>query len=407
MSFLLLWTLPVLWLAALAAILLWYLRDIGRLWREPVLRCPVLVLESDDWGAGPPAQATALNDMAALLGGFQDTSGQVPVMSLAVVLSVPDGKAIAAEKGPYQRTCLDEPSLSTVLDALKQGEAEGVFSLQLHASEHFWPNTLMGSVDPKVRSWLSQPVPAWTEELPPHLQSRWTDASSLPSRSLPQHAVDLAVKEEIEIYKRVIGSTPRVVVPPTFIWTPYVERAWAANGIQCIVTPGQRYTFLAADGSHIADGAKFANGDCSGDITYLVRYDYFEPARGRDAGYALHALGRASSEGRPCILENHRVNFCRDTAVHRTSLEELEKLIAGALSLMPTIRFLSSCELLRVLKEQDPQWVARHFNERFPCFWRRLRHSGRLWKLLKLSGLALPGELLTRWALCSVKPSHV
>lgn len=401
-----LWAVPLLWLAVMTVIVFWYRHDIDRLWREPALRYPVLVLESDDWGAGPLGQVAALDDLAALLCRFRDSSGHAPVMSLAVVLSVPDGKAIDAE-ARYQRTCLSEPALAVILDALKRGEAEGAFSLQLHGSEHFWPETLMEAVDPNVRSWLRQPSPASTEQLPPHLQSRWTDASSLPSRPLTGCVVDKAAREEVEIYKQVIGRAPSIVVPPTFLWTPDVERAWAANGITCVITPGQRYTLLAADGSHVADEARFANGDRHGDLIYLVRYDYFEPAKGRDADYALRALRRASSEGRPCTLENHRSNFCQDQGMRLHSLAELEKLIAGALILMPTVRFLSSGELLGVLTGRDSQWIALRFAERFPYFWQRLRHAGRLWKLLKLSGLALPGELLMRWALRSGRISHV
>ena len=407
MSLELLWAVPLLWLALMVVIVFWYRHDIDRLWREPALRYPVLVLESDDWGAGPVGQGAALDDLAALLCRFRDSSGHAPVMSLAVVLCVPDGHAIEAEKTPYRRTCLDEPSLAVILDALKRGEAEGVFSLHLHGSEHFWPDTLMGTADPEVRSWLCQPSPAWTEQLPPHLQSRWTDASTLPSRPLAACAIDSAVRDEVEMYQRVIGCAPSIVVPPTFLWTPGVERAWAASGIACIITPGQRYTHLAADGSHVADEARFANGDRSGDLTYLVRYDYFEPAKGRDADHALRALRRASSEGRPCTLENHRSNFCRDPDLRMHSLAELEKLLAGALSLMPTVRFLSSRELLGVLTGRDPQWMALRFADRFPYFWQRLRHAGRLWKLLKLSGLALPGEWLMRWTSRSGGMSHV
>jgi len=398
------WLLPLLWIVVTASVLICYRIDIYRMWREPVLRFPIMVIESDDWGAGPAEQAAALDDIAALLGRFHDSSGQVPVMSLAVVLSVPDGQANGINNRSFKRTCLDAPPHELVLDALLRGQSEGAFSLQLHGSEHFWPETLLGSVDPAVRSWLSQSQLAWTEQLPSRLQSRWTDASSLPSRSLAKGAIDRAVREEVEIYKRVFGCTPSIVVPPTFIWTLDVERAWAANGIECIVTPGYRYTHLAADGSHVADGTRFANGDYSGSVTYVVRYDYFEPARGRDAAYALRSLRRASLEGRPCILENHRANFCMVPGVRKNSLDELERLIDGAMSLMPNIRFFSSHRLLSVLKSKDPQWIALRFQERFPFFWYRLRHAGRLWKLLKLSGLALPGELLMRWTLRSAQP---
>ena len=53
----------VLW----AGVLLAFAGPLVARWREPVLRHPVLAIESDDWGAGPPAQAAAL---ARLEGAF-------------------------------------------------------------------------------------------------------------------------------------------------------------------------------------------------------------------------------------------------------------------------------------------------------------------------------------------------
>lgn len=403
----LLWAAPVLWLAGVAAIVLLYLPDIRRLWREPVLRYPVLIVESDDWGAGPLVQASALHDIAGVLRQFRDAAGRSPVLSLAVVLAVPNGRAISADGTTYRRTCLDEPPLAPILDMLKQGEAEGLFSIQLHGLEHFWPDTLMASEDATVRKWLREPEPAFTERLPPHLQIRWIDATVLPSKALARDTIRPAVTEEVDAFVRVFGRAPRIVVPPTFVWTGHVECAWAASGIECVITPGERYTGCAADGAFLDDGERFANGDRSGSIIYLVRCDYFEPSRGRGAEYALRALRRASSEGRPCVLENHRDNFCRDPAVRVRSLGELEKLVAGALKLMPTVRFLSSGDLFRVMKTREPQWLLLGFNERFPFLWQRLRHTGRLWTLLKFSGAVLPGELLM--ALKSRAPacSHV
>ena len=406
-SYLFLWTLLVLWFSAVAGVVAFYRRDIHRLWREPVLRYPVLTVESDDWGAGPLVQASALRDIVDVLRRFQDSEGRRPVISLAVVLAVPDGPAICADSTAYQRRRLDDPSLASILSVLKFGEAEAVFSLQLHGLEHFWPDTVMACGDSKVQAWLREPGPSFTEQLPSHMQSRWIDAACLPSQPLSVAAIQRAVKEEVEIYREVMACPPRIVVPPTFVWTPVVEDAWAANGIECVITPGQRYVCRETDGASVSDGARFANGDRSGAITYLVRFDYFEPARGRDAAYALRALRRAVLEGRPCILENHRVNFCQGPTMHTRSLQELERLITGALAQAPKVRFLSSYDLLHIYKRRDPEWLFSRFGERFPYFWQRLRHTGRLWKLLRISGAALPGELLMLLKSRRASHSHV
>lgn len=396
---------PLLWLALIMAIVLWYRRDIDRLWREPVLRRPVLVLESDDWGAGPLKQVEALDAIAAVLRAHRDAAGHPPVLSLAVVLAVPDGAAIEAE-GVYRRVDLDQAALAPVREALRRGESDGVFSLQLHGLEHYWSYAVMASNAPGVRRWLCRREPALTEDLPPALQSRWIDAVRLPSRPLVREAIEQAVADEVQTYARVFGRAPTVVVPPTFVWSLEVERAWATQGIECVVTPGRRYTALDSRGSSVADRARFANGDRNGGVTYLVRSDYFEPIKGRDAAYAIQALRRACDERRACVLENHRINFCRGIDTRRHSLAELDALLGGALRAIPDLRFLSSAGLLRVVRERDPGWVATALRERLPCWWRRLQTSGRLWKLLRLSGAALVGDLLLRPLRRTEIPTH-
>jgi hypothetical protein len=270
------WAVPVLlaWLLFNTLVVAVYRRELLRLWREPVFKHPVLLIESDDWGAGPLGQATALNDIADVLARHCDRTGRAPVLSLALVLAVPDGPAIAGE-GRYHRVALDDPRLAPVLQALRDGASRGVFALQLHGMEHFWPATLMASRDAEVAAWLRQPVPATTERLSSHLQSRWVDAGSLPSSPHAAARIHDAVEEEVRAFARIFGTPPRVVVPPTFVWTREVERAWAAQGLECIVTPGWRYTCRNAGGLPGGDEGPIANGDRFGAVTYLARTDYF------------------------------------------------------------------------------------------------------------------------------------
>lgn len=376
----------LLWLGVNAGFVVVYRRELWRLWREPVLRYPILIIESDDWGAGPLAQAAALNDIAGVLAQHRDRSGRAPVFSLALVLAVPDAPAIASS-GTYHRLSLDAPLFAPILSALRQGRERGLFALQLHAMEHYWPPALMASRDARVIDWLRQPPPAATEGLPSHLQSRWVDAGRLPSSPHAAARVDDAVEKEVRAYARILGSAPRVVVPPTFVWTLQTEHAWAAQGIECIVTPGWRYTCRNADGLPGGDEGPIACGDRRGRITYLARTDYFEPVRGRDAVHALRCLERAWSEGRPCLLENHRDNFIGDARQAQHSLAELDMLYRQALARHEGLRFLSSWELVCLVRDRDPAWIVTRWRERLPVLWTRMRHLGRPRKLLAATGL--------------------
>ena len=384
-----------LWIAVIGLIALAYRKQLSAIWREPVLRHPILIVESDDWGAGPLTQARALREIAQVLARHRDKAGRHPVMSLALVLAVPDG-AIVREGSAYRRVCLDDPRFAEILEALRQGSAQGVFALQLHGLEHYWPETLMRCTDPKVAGWLRQEAPARTEDLPAHLQSRWVDASHLPSQPHDDSAIRDAVAEEVEVYRRIVGEAPRVVVPPTFVWTRQVERAWSDRGIECVVTPGWRYTWRDAQGAAAGDEGPIVNGDRAGGVGYVARCDYFEPARGRDAMHALRILDRAVFEGRPCVLENHRDNFIGEAQACRHGLDELDQLYRQGLARWPDLRFLSTGELHSALRDRNARWLVATWRERWPALVQRLRNSGRLWRLLRLSGAAVAGGLVAR-----------
>ena len=103
-------------------------RTLRALWREPVLRKPVLIIESDDWGAGPEEQAAQLDRIAAVLSGFLDRNGSRPVMTLGVVLGVVDGARVLGDRlRCYHAKHLDAPEFAKTLTAIRNGvDAGGV-----------------------------------------------------------------------------------------------------------------------------------------------------------------------------------------------------------------------------------------------------------------------------------------
>lgn len=389
---------PLAWLALVMGILLWYRRELLALWREPVLKHPVLIIESDDWGAGPvEPQARALNRLVDVLTQYKDCTGRHPVMTLAVVLAVPDGPAIRAT-GRYQRITLEHPMFAPVLAAIERGRKAGVFALQLHGLEHYWPDALMASNDPAVRDWLEADPPATTERLPSHLQSRWTDASVLPSRSLSADEIARAVREEVALFERVFCERPRVAVPPTFVWNEAVEAAWAREGIEVVVTPGLRSACRNAQGLPDCDTGPLRNGQQGQGVTYVVRDDYFEPERGHRAGQALAALEQKWLQGRPCLLELHRSNFLAGETDARRSLEEIDALYRQALRRWPGLRFLSPSELHQRFTRHDDALVATALRERVAAWCPRTGSVRRFWRLARVTELAALIRMAGGWA---------
>ena len=378
-------------------LLLAYRQPLRARWREPVLKQPVLTLEGDDWGAGPLAQAAALERLRLLLLRHRDGSGQPAIMTLGVVLEVADTQAMARHPGTYIGMDLRAPEYAPLRAVMEAGRQDGVFALQLHGQCHYWPKSLMAAAGhPEVAAWLHGPPHPRTEDLPSPLQSRWADASWLPSREIPAAEVAQAIAQEARLYRDLFGQAPRVAVPMTFVWNDAVEAAWARVGVRCVVTPGRRYTRREADGAPGGVDKVISNGQrAQGGMVYVVRDCYFEPALGHAVGDLAAAVLRKWRERRPCLVEMHRFNFL-DEAVLESRLELLDHALSEVPTLLPNLRFLTTEALADVIVRRDAVWVDQAFTARLRAWLVRIRELPRFRKLCLLTGLALPFALLER-----------
>lgn len=378
-----------------AGVLLAFAGPLAARWREPVLKSPVLIIESDDWGAGPLAQAEALTRVSTVLQGIRDRSGRAAVMTLGVILEVPDGPRIAASGcSEYHALPLTDARFDGVRAAMQSGIAAGVFTPQLHGQCHYWPPALMCAAQHNgaVREWLTAPAPATTEGLPSPLQSRWVDASALPSRALPADAIRQAVAAEAHAYQTLFGNAPQVAVATTFVWTDAVEAAWAQVGIEAVVTPGRRATCRTAAGQPGCVDTVLLSGERSlAGHTYLVRDVYFEPALGHAPQRLVDGLNTRTRQGRACLAESHRFNFLQ---AQDASLAALEASLRAALARHPDLRFITPLELAHAMRRHDPGWIENRLKLRFSAWRARLDEIPRFRRIAQLSGLALPLALL-------------
>ena len=390
--------------AVWVAVGLVFRRDLAAAWREPVLRYPVLILESDDWGPGPEQDAECLGQLSALLGRYRDATGRAPVMTLGLLLAVlVTRKVPSGDRTPILRR-LDDPAFARIVRVVKAGEQRGVFAPQLHGMVHYWPMAIVAAAgkDNRVRDWLAAADTCRHEHLPRPLQCRWLDASQLPSRPLATGDIAAAVAEEMNAFRAILGEPARVVVPPAFVWDARVEATWAGHGVEVIVTPGCRFVGVARDGSLTADLQSIRNGQrAASGPTYLVRDDYFEPALGHRAERALTALAEKTALGRPTLLETHRFNFIDTGAARATAVEEVGRLLSEALQRFPALRFLSTAELATALGQRDPVLVDSSLGVRIHMWLRRVAALPGVKRLAWLTGLIAPAALafaLTRAA---------
>jgi len=387
-------TLLLLWVVVSAGLLTaMHGRLLRALWREPVLTRPVVIVESDDWGPGPAADAGILRAIAAILDAIRDRSDRPAVMTLGIVLGVPDGSAILAANGKiYVRRSLAEAEFAPIVAAIRDGCVKGVFALQRHGLEHLWPAALLARLagDAAIREWLADPS-ARSEALPAALQSRWVDSARLPSTPLAPPAIDAAVREEAALFERIFGELPQVVVPNTFVWDDAVECAWAAHGVRCVVTPGCRYEGRDAAGALEPPTRRTLNGERGvGGLRYVVRNDYFEPIRGHRAERVWQAVAARTAQGRPTLLETHRESFIAPPEPARAALIELERALRGAVARHPDLCFMRTAELVGQFDDAASPLLARALPIRLRAWLCRLQAEPRCVRLLKATGLAWP-----------------
>jgi hypothetical protein len=379
------------------AVLLAFARPLAARWREPVLRYPVLIIESDDWGAGPLAQVDALTRLSTLLQRIRDRNGHPAVMTLGVVLEVPDGARIAATGcTEYHALPLTDARFDGVRMAMQDGIRAGAFAPQLHGQCHYWPPAVLAVAqsDDKVRDWLIAPEPAMTEVLPSPLQSRWVDASSLPSQKLSNESIQQAVAQEAEAYRAVFGNTLQVAVATTFVWNDAVESAWAQAGVEVVITPGRRATCRDAAGAPACLDAVMLSGErSSAGQTYLVRDGYFEPALGHQPQRLVDGLRARSRQRRACLVETHRFNFLQ---TGEASLAALEAGLNAALAAYPNVHFLSTLELGHAIQRRDPAWIETRLKPHLAAWRARLDEIPHFRRVALMTGLALPLAWLGR-----------
>lgn len=370
------------WLVAIIVLLLLiYGREIKRLWSEPLLRYPVVIFESDDWGVGPQTQVEALSALLKLFSQYRDSDGHYPVMTLGLILAEPDFHRMRTQKCQkngnvdYFKKDLSAPEYTNLLDVINAGQKDHIFTLQLHGMEHFWPDSLMASQNqPDVSEWLYQTESPVTENLPSFLQSRWCDTSKLPSKAHDNNKILSAIEHEITLFKTLFRQMPMVVVPPTFVWTNDVVQAYTDNNVNIFVTPGRQYTGRDAEGKLLPDNRTFYNGDADKNSAalYIVRDMYFEPALGHKAEDVLMQIITQTQYGRPALLEIHRFNFLSEKmhSDQHQSMHELKKLLDLLHSKLTQLKFVSTEELAEILKSKDNKWLL---NSSLACFRLRLK----------------------------------
>jgi len=377
-------------------------------WREPYVDDPVVILESDDWGPGPPEHAESLRRLLHVLAGHRDGVGRPAVLTANMVLSVPDGPAIVAGgyRG-YARRELDV-AFPELFAAMREGRAAGTFFPQLHGREHLNPEALVRRArngDVALRALLE--IPNWSdwEGLDSPLQGHFVDGSELPTRPVAADQQRVMAAEGVRVFARAFGESPASAVAPCYLWNDDTEAAWAAAGVRYIQTAGYRCIGRDADGRYIQSPQWLHAGSVNRHgQRYLVRNVMYEPADGRGWEAAWCEVRRRLREAQPAVISTHRYNYTRAES-QAQALRGLDELLNRIGRRYARVRFAASPEWGRWLESGELADALSHGTwpaprpasrpRRIAGFLRRLwhRHQKLRW-LVVATGLIVPGVLL-------------
>jgi hypothetical protein len=316
---------------------------------------PIIVFESDDWGrtglrdhegfeqlrsAGLTLgerpydfytleTAEDLAALGALLKSHRDSSGGHPCIGMNFLLSNLHFAKMQAEN--FERIHLlplaqglpegwNRPGL---MEAYRQGIADGVFCPALHGTTHFCRSAVERNLASKgertvLLRILWQAKTAYIHWRMPWIgYEYWDPESAEDERMLPDEAQRALIGEAFGGFAKAFSTLPRSACAPGYRADDSTHRAWAQHGIR-----------VAQNGPGTQTPPHFDRFE----VLQLSRNVEFEPAT--DAAFSVAAcLQRAEScfaLGIPAIISLHSINFHSTVRDFRScTLQALEEFLTA------------------------------------------------------------------------------
>lgn len=348
---------------------------------------PMLIIESDDWGAmRMPGQAEferlaacgidvrtcpydrldcleSKGDLEALfnvLVSHRNASGQSPRFTFNTILGNPDFDAIRdCGFQKFHREDLFESYLHRHGEDLrpvwKKAMGERLIHPQFHGREHL-----------NVRLWLTDLKAGQPDTLAAFSQGyyghRTRTSSSMQRNYLaafwPQseeHFDELAeiVEDGLNVFEALFGYRSRSLVPCNYVLPAALEELTAKLGVRMI--QGQRGQLRPSlDGSAVSVRRGYTGLLNEYGQFYSVRNVKFEPFEDPSRDWVASAMNEIKSTffwGTPAIMSTHRVNYVGGIDIkHRDrNLRLLDALFNRILATWPDVEFVSSDELIPLM----------------------------------------------------------
>lgn len=297
------------------------------------------------------------------LTAFRDSAGRHPVITANVIVGNPDFDAIEANgREHYQHELITEtfkryPKHGRCLDLWNEGIRKRVFFPQFHGREHLNVALFMDAVkrrDPAAVFAFEHRMAGCVAKGTGFPQNPYVRATQFRSAE-EKEEVRKAQVEGLKLFEKLFGFRSRTMIPTNYIWSGDFDSSVADMGVECFqAAPVMKEQQV--DGSSIPVRRKIGQRNDCGQV-YLVRNAAFEPSqshepRMRSVDRCLYQIRGAFQLQKPAIISSHRINFCGfiDETNRDQNLEALRALLTAVLRKWPDVEFVTSEELLDVVK---------------------------------------------------------
>lgn len=349
-------------------------------WRS---KHPILVIESDDWGAehipGPetgknlpenylPGQSRSnldglerpedIDKLCDVLNQHKDKFGNAAVVTTNFVMTNADFSAIKENEfslyaaKPIISGWNHEQDTEGMWKCYRRAIKDNLFVPQLHGERHFCPSKWLHRLRQKDRAALRafECLMVGGEEDESGIGLQGMSPIYYAARNIIQQLV----ADGTETFRNVFGKDSITTIAPCYGWrSPETEEALLARKV-CAMQ-GREY-------QHLPGGRMrthyLGQIDKTG-MLFLTRNCHLEPIpKGTSVERCMREIEQAFRQGLPAIVCSHRINFTSRVAagVRDKGLTQLNTVLSKVTKIFPDVEFLSSEQLaLRIMaKNCDP-----------------------------------------------------
>lgn len=345
----------------------------------------IVVFESDDWGSIRMSNKAAWNallqkgyavdkrpyerfdtlesseDLEALfevLMRYRDSQGNHPVITANMLMANPDFDKIKASNyseyfyEPIEEIYKRYYGNTKVLDLMRQGLEEGVFMPQSHGREHFnvhdWLNALQNEDEDTLVAFQYGMCGIAPKLHPEHGNKMMVALRA--NNDEQQTYIEKSVEQGLEMFEALWGFKSKTFVAPCYVWNSGVEKVLAQKGIQLIQCSRSSKATYQCKEKFYTVGKQNAFGQI-----YSIRNCTFEPATissDNNVDKLMKQVGNCFKQHKIAVFSTHRINYVGGLSEQnkKNTLSKLDLLLDSLLKNYPDVVFMSSNQLLSVLK---------------------------------------------------------